>query len=443
MNGEDVVLDDERAHPLRPPGWRHALAAWRPRCGHCNTIQVAVFIALYCDYVLNSMGVPILPTFLAKLEVSEKYIGVLFASKPAVQIVANAFAGPMVDRGVAKHTLLQGLAVLAVSTAVFGVGLSLKMGPRVTYGFLLTARCVQGLSSAFIMSAGMTWIARTHNSATRGLVMGFVLVGIGAGAVSGATFGGVLASILGNASPFFVVTMLLLLDAVLITSDTRQEVRETAPKDDVEQPALGEKKSEWQQMVVLFNDPNIACINVLLFVGNCGMTLLQPTLPLYVHNSLGYAQFGQGMVWGAMTLTYLVSRPASGCLAEKLTKSVVITCGVSFLTCGLLIIGSVPLLWVVLAGTSCIGVGVAFITTPCMPLLADVVELQGGSGYGVVYSMADVATSLGMIMGPLIGSLLGGWLPFRMTCQLGALLCFSSVLCSTHLKNLTRTPRLE
>lgn len=35
------------------------------------------------------LPVPILPTFLAKLNVSEHYIGILFASKPAVQIFAR------------------------------------------------------------------------------------------------------------------------------------------------------------------------------------------------------------------------------------------------------------------------------------------------------------------------------------------------------------------
>ena len=39
--------------------------------------------------------------------------------------------------------LLSGLAVLAVSTAVFGIGLTFKLGANLTYNFLLVARCVQ------------------------------------------------------------------------------------------------------------------------------------------------------------------------------------------------------------------------------------------------------------------------------------------------------------
>ncbi len=44
-----------------------------------------------------------------------KYIGVLFASKPAVQVCGNAIAGPMVGRFGAEWTLLAGLGVLALS----------------------------------------------------------------------------------------------------------------------------------------------------------------------------------------------------------------------------------------------------------------------------------------------------------------------------------------
>ena len=84
-------------------------------------MQVSVFIAFYCDYVLNSLGVPILPTFLAKLNVSDKYIGILFASKPAVQIFANAAAGVMVDRGVARFvsTLANLFSLLKDDKVVF------------------------------------------------------------------------------------------------------------------------------------------------------------------------------------------------------------------------------------------------------------------------------------------------------------------------------------
>lgn len=42
----------------------------------------------------------------------------------------------------------------------------------------------------------------------------------------------------------------------------------------------------------------------------------------------------------------------------------------SFLGLGLCVVGSLPRVGVVLTGIGLVGVGVAFITTPCMPLLA-------------------------------------------------------------------------
>ena len=61
--------------------------------------------------------------------------------------------------------------------------------------------------------------------------MGMVLVGIGAGAVSGATFGGVLASMFGNSSPFFVVAFLLVVDTFLIMIEKTGEVQEPPAVD--------------------------------------------------------------------------------------------------------------------------------------------------------------------------------------------------------------------
>lgn len=57
-----------------------------------------------------------------------------------------------------------------------------------------------------------------------------------------------------------------------------------------------------------------------------------------------------------------------------------------------------------------------------MPLLADIANRRSSQRYGVVYSTADMATSLGMIAGPLAGSFLSGWVSLPATFQtMGAL----------------------
>eukprot|EP00667_Euglena_gracilis_P007748 EG_transcript_7831 len=399
----------------------------------CNLIMLSVFIALYCDYALNSMGVPILPAFLRNLDIAHKYIGFLFASKPAVQVLGNALAGPLVGRCGAEQTLLLGLGVLALSTAVFGVGLSVVLDPGTTYGLLLAARGVQGLSSAFIMAAGMTWIAQTHTPGRRGMAMSVVLVGIGAGAMSGASFAGFLAVWLGNAGPFYIMACLLVLNVLIILSVQADPV---VPEEEEKAEDPGSpQKSELAKLFKLCRKPDVLCINCLVFTGNFGMTVLQPTLPLYLSRSLGYTQQGQGLMWGVMALVYLLARPASGWLAARCMKWRVIGLGLGALSAGLFLTGAAHNAGVIGLGISLVGLGVAFVTTPCMPLMADVIELYGSRQYGVFYSMVDVCTSLGMIGGPLLGSLLREQLDsFEWTFRIIGLSVLPALLCCLSLR---------
>ena len=58
-----------------------------------------------------------------------------------------------------------------------------------------------------------------------------------------------------------------------------------------------------------------------------------------------------------------------------------------------------------------VGIGMALIDVPAQPLLADVADFRQLSGYGVVFSVADAAASIGFVIGPL----LGGYIADRVT----------------------------
>jgi len=425
-----AFLADIPTYGTYPSEWREAaaasLGALRPPPP--RGLLLTVFIALFCDYALNSMAVPIIPLYLRRLDIGHWAIGCLFAIKPAVQVLGNALAGPMVHRLGADWTLLSGLGVLAVATAVFGVGLSQGLEPQTTYAILLLARGVQGLSSAFLIAAGMTWIAQTHSPESRGMGMSMVLVGVGAGAMCGAGFAGFLAALIGNAGPFYLMALLLLLDSLIILGVRSRAGRQGSPPS--WKAAPGSDATEWRRVLRLLRESDILCINALVFVGNAGMTALQPTFPLYVRVTLGYSQRGQGLMWGMMAFVYLLARPLSSFLADRWRNWAVILLGQLVLSAGFVVLGAAPLAWTILAGLCLIAFGVAFITTPCMPLLADVIELHGSKQYGVFYSMVDVATSLGMICGPLLGSYLRERCTFEDTFRTIALLTAPAVVCS-------------
>ncbi|HLO67368.1 MAG TPA: MFS transporter, partial [Holophaga sp.] len=56
----------------------------------------------------------------------------------------------------------------------------------------------------------------------------------------------------------------------------------------------------------------------------------------------------------------------------------------------------------------------SLLMSPCGPALAARVEGQGRSDYGAVFSLLNVAFSLGMMAGPIAGSALTDWVGLRM-----------------------------
>ena len=102
-----------------------------------------VALALFCDYLLLTLCVPILPAIFGD-HYSAIQIGIVFASKPIFQFLANPYMGSLVDVYGPKYPLLAGVIVLAISTFLFAFGLSLKNDLSTAYGVVFVARSVQG-----------------------------------------------------------------------------------------------------------------------------------------------------------------------------------------------------------------------------------------------------------------------------------------------------------
>ena len=65
-----------------------------------------VSTALFADYFLLSVVIPILPHIFINDGFTKTSLGILFASKPAAQIVGNLFMGNLVDFRGPKPMLL-------------------------------------------------------------------------------------------------------------------------------------------------------------------------------------------------------------------------------------------------------------------------------------------------------------------------------------------------
>ena len=169
-----------------------------------------VAVSLFCDYLLHTLCIPILPNVFEN-EVSTLLIGVVFAAKSFWQFFANPVMGGLVVEKGSKPIIIIGTLVLSLSTLMFAYGVSLQHSVSVSYGIVLVARSIQGISSAAIMSAGMTLCAIAHTESSRGTAMGLAMTGVAAGMLLGLPLGGILSFYLNYWMPFVIVAGILLL----------------------------------------------------------------------------------------------------------------------------------------------------------------------------------------------------------------------------------------
>merc|ERR1719445_2971373 len=131
---------------------------------------------------------------LIEYEGEDSGIGLLFASKAAVQIFVNPISGYIIDRIGYDLPMMFGLIIMFFSTLIFACGKS--------YSVLFVARSLQGVGSAFADTGGLSMIAdRYTEEDERTKALGIALAFISFGCLVAPPFGGFLYEFCGKAVP--------------------------------------------------------------------------------------------------------------------------------------------------------------------------------------------------------------------------------------------------
>jgi MFS family permease len=132
------------------------------------------------DTMFFAAVAPLLPHYSDELDLSKTAAGVLTAAYPAGTFAGSLPGGWLAARWGVKPTLLCGVALLGVTSLVFGFANHIVL--------LDAARFVQGVGGAFMWAAGMAWLVSVTPAERRGQVIGSAL----AAAIVGVLFGPVL-----------------------------------------------------------------------------------------------------------------------------------------------------------------------------------------------------------------------------------------------------------
>ncbi|KAI2803213.1 hypothetical protein BLOT_007336 [Blomia tropicalis] len=330
-------------------------------------------------------------------------VGIMFASKPIVQALTNPFIGPLTNKIGYSWPLFSGLILLFISTMIFAVG--------TTYPTLFLARSLQGIGSAFTSTAGMGMIAEKFpDDRERGNSMAIALGGLALGVLIGPPFGGLMYEFVGKSSPFIILAMFALMDGCLQLL--------------VLQPKVVKDEQEGASLLTLIRDPYILVAAGAITFANLGIAILEPSLPLWMMDTMQSSNWEQGAAFLPASISYLVGTNIFGPLGHRMGRWLASFTGLVIIGIAVLIIPTSTSLSELTIPTASIGFAIGYL-----------VDIRHTSIYGSVYAIGDVAFCLGFVFGPTLSGTLVRWLGFSGLCTTTSLVCFCFAPCMLMLRN--------
>lgn len=335
---------------------------------------------MFADSLLYSIIVPVLPIHAESLGASQGAIGLLFASYAVALLAAIPVFGFLSDRIGRRVPLIAGMVGVSLATTLFAFADS--------YLPLVAARSVQGVAAAAVWTCGIALVADIVPATRLGAAMGMVMASMSAGLIAGPPLGGLLAESYGYRAPFFICAAITAGCAVL-----QVFVREP--------PRPANRSASVRE---LFANRRIRSTAVAVLVGAGTISMLEPLLPIDMTERLGAGAAAIGLAFGAAALAHLLASPAVGVLADRRGSNGLIPCGLlgmALVLPFLALPGSALGVTALLVGFA---IAYSFILIPALTQIGAIVRDRGGTGYAAAYGLFNMAYALGMVAGPLLGS---------------------------------------
>ncbi|CAF0757281.1 unnamed protein product [Rotaria sordida] len=233
------------------------------------------------------------------LEEENKWVGIMFASKAFVQLLTNPFVGPLTNRVGYSIPMFSGFTIMFISTLIFAFSKS--------FGLLFIARAIQGIGSSCSSVSGLGMLAdRYPEDEERGKAMGTALGGLALGVLIGPPFGGFMYEYVGKASPFLVLATLGLFDGLLQLT--------------VLKPGVSGEPIEGASLKTLIKDPYILLAAGAISVGNVGIAMMEPSLPIWMMSTMRASEFEQGAAFLPASISYLIGTNLFGPMAHRMGR---------------------------------------------------------------------------------------------------------------------------
>ncbi|VDD86385.1 unnamed protein product [Enterobius vermicularis] len=306
-------------------------------------------------------------------------VGLMFGSKALVQLLTNPWVGPLTNRIGYTIPMFAGFIIVFLSTLMFAFGTSL--------GMLWLARALQGVGSACTSTSGMGMLAQAYpDDMERGSVMGIALGGIALGVLIGPPYGGALYQLSGKELPFVLLALLALFDGTLQFL--------------VLQPRVDRGEPEGTSLKELIKDPYIIIAAGAITIGNLGIGMLEPSLPLWMMETWKAGSFERGAAFIPASVSYLLGTNIFGSLAHRIGRWLTALIGLVIIGICLLAIPSARSVGGLIIPNFCMGLSIGMIDSSMFPLMGYLVDIRHVGVYGSIYAMSDAAFCFAFTLGP-------------------------------------------
>uniref|UniRef100_A0A183C103 MFS domain-containing protein n=1 Tax=Globodera pallida TaxID=36090 RepID=A0A183C103_GLOPA len=307
------------------------------------------------------------------------HVGLMFGSKALVQLLANPLVGPLTNKIGYTMPMFAGFVIMFLSTLLFAFGTS--------FITLWLARSLQGIGSACTSTSGMGMLAQAYpDDAERGSAMGIALGGLALGVLVGPPYGGMLYQWAGKELPFILLALLALLDGSL-------QFLLLQPKVDRGEP-------EGTAIKELARDPYIIVAAGSITIGNLGIAMLEPSLPLWMMESWSANSIERGAAFLPASISYLIGTNIFGPLAYKIGRWLSSFIGLIVIGFCLIAIPSASSVFGLILPNFCMGFSIGMIDASMFPMMGHIVDQRHVGVYGSIYAIADAAFCFAFFLGP-------------------------------------------
>ncbi|MFS0645674.1 MFS transporter [Siminovitchia sp. 179-K 8D1 HS] len=373
------------------------------------TFAIAI---LFLDMLLYSVIIPLTPYYEENFKVSSTLIGILFSSYSITLLLFTTYFGNLTDRIGRKKPIIIGLIGMSVSTILFSHPLNFEM--------LILARGLQGIASAATWTAALALLADLFVKKERSIAMGFAMTSMSAGTLLGAPIGGLLIEFGGYATPFYTISVLLVI-VMIFAAIYLQDV----PRDEIQVP---------KKIMDLLRQREVIWILTIMVISEGTLTMLEPILPIYLSGAFTGNSFFIGLMFGILTLAYGIMAPVSGFLVNKYTPSRVVLVGLVLVGLFLPFIIMAKSTMQMVIALLLIGASMGLAVSPTLTMLGNTQGDDGQNSYGALYSLFNIFFAVAAIIGPF----LGGALTDVFTLKITIFLASGAVLLCTIGLSLTR-----